>query len=123
MLVILAATLQMVTALTVGLLIGNLVIVAIAGTLFYFMVKALARIQMPERAPTGIAREGSSLSVGEGGIIHWRLAHTATPQWTATADRVWHYTAYSAVNCTVAARVRSSVVLSGSPLGLATKSR
>jgi hypothetical protein len=50
-LVILAATLQMISALTVGLLIGNLAIVAIAGTLFYFMVKALARIQLPERAP------------------------------------------------------------------------
>ena len=50
-LVILAATLQMISALTVGLLIGNLVIVAIAGTLFYFMIKAMARIQLPERAP------------------------------------------------------------------------
>jgi hypothetical protein len=50
-LVILAATLQMISALTVGLLIGNLAVVVIAGTLFYFMVKALARIQLPERAP------------------------------------------------------------------------
>jgi hypothetical protein len=50
-LVILGATLAMIGALTVGLLIGNLVIIAIAGTLFYFMVKAMARIQMPERAP------------------------------------------------------------------------
>ena len=31
--------------------IGNLALIAIAGTLFYFMVKAMARIQMPERAP------------------------------------------------------------------------
>ena len=30
---------------------GNLALIAIAGTLFYFMIKALARIQMPERAP------------------------------------------------------------------------
>ena len=50
-LVILMATLGMAGALTVGLLIGNLVIIAIAGTLFYFMIKAMARIQMPERAP------------------------------------------------------------------------
>jgi hypothetical protein len=50
-LVILGATLAMIGALTVGLLIGNLVIIAIAGTLFYFMIKAMARIQMPERAP------------------------------------------------------------------------
>jgi hypothetical protein len=50
-LVILSATLQMISALTVGLLIGNLVIIGIAGTLFYFMIKALARIQLPERAP------------------------------------------------------------------------
>jgi hypothetical protein len=50
-LVILGATLGTISALTIGLLIGNLVIVAIAGTLFYFMVKALARIQIPERTP------------------------------------------------------------------------
>jgi hypothetical protein len=50
-LVILAAVLGAVSALTVGLLIGNLVIIVIAGTLFYFMVKAMARIQIPERAP------------------------------------------------------------------------
>ncbi len=50
-LVILGATLGAISALTIGLLIGNLAIVAIAGTLFYFMVKALARIQMPERTP------------------------------------------------------------------------
>jgi hypothetical protein len=50
-LVILMATLGMAGALTVGLLVGNLVIIAIAGTLFYFMIKALARIQMPERVP------------------------------------------------------------------------
>jgi len=31
--------------------IGNLVLIGAAGTMFYFMVKALARIQMPERAP------------------------------------------------------------------------
>jgi hypothetical protein len=50
-LVILSATLGAISALTVGLFVGSLVIVAAAGTLFYFMVKAMARIQMPERAP------------------------------------------------------------------------
>jgi hypothetical protein len=50
-LVLLGAVLGTISALTVGLLIGNLVIVAIAGTLFYFMVRAMARIQMPERRP------------------------------------------------------------------------
>ena len=29
--------------------LGNLVLIAIAGTLFVFMIKAMARIQMPER--------------------------------------------------------------------------
>jgi hypothetical protein len=50
-LVILSATLGAISALTVGLFVGSLVIVVIAGVLFYFMVKAMARIQMPERAP------------------------------------------------------------------------
>jgi hypothetical protein len=50
-LVILSAALGAVSALTLGLLIGSLVTIAIAGTVFYFMVKAMARIQMPERAP------------------------------------------------------------------------
>jgi hypothetical protein len=31
--------------------IGNLALIAIAGTLFYLMIKAMARIQMPERTP------------------------------------------------------------------------
>jgi hypothetical protein len=31
--------------------IGNFVLIAVAGTLFYFMIKALARIQMPDRLP------------------------------------------------------------------------
>jgi hypothetical protein len=50
-LVILSATLSTISALTISLVIGNLVIAAIAGTLFYFMIKGMARIQMPERAP------------------------------------------------------------------------
>jgi len=31
--------------------IGNFILIALAGTCFYFMVKALARIQMPDRRP------------------------------------------------------------------------
>jgi len=50
-LVMLSAMLGAISALTVGLFVGSLVIVAAAGVLFYFMVKAMARIQMPERAP------------------------------------------------------------------------
>jgi len=50
-LVMLATTLGTIGALTVGLAIGNFLLLAAAGTLFYFMIKAMARIQMPERAP------------------------------------------------------------------------
>ena len=50
-LLILAAALGLVGAGSVAQLVGNLTLIAIAGTLFYFMIKALARIQMPERAP------------------------------------------------------------------------
>jgi hypothetical protein len=50
-LLILAAALGLVGAGSVAQLGGNLALIAIAGTLFYFMIKALARIQMPERAP------------------------------------------------------------------------
>jgi len=41
-----------ISSLTVSNLLGALVVVAIivpAGTLFWFLVKAMARIQMPER--------------------------------------------------------------------------
>jgi len=51
-LVLLGAVLGAISALTVGLLIGNLVLVVLSATLFYFTVKALARIQMPERRPS-----------------------------------------------------------------------
>ena len=34
--------------------IGTLALLAVAGTLFFFMVKAMARIQMPERAPRDV---------------------------------------------------------------------
>lgn len=50
-LIILAATLAGISSLTVGLVLGNLAIAIAAGVLFWFMVKAMARIQMPERAP------------------------------------------------------------------------
>jgi hypothetical protein len=50
-LLIVAATLGLVGAESAAQLAGNLALIAVAGTLFYFMVKALARIQLPERAP------------------------------------------------------------------------
>ncbi len=50
-LLIVAAALGLVSAGGAGQLAGNLALIAIAGTLFYFMIKAMARIQMPERAP------------------------------------------------------------------------
>jgi len=49
-LLILAAALGLAGAGSAAQLGGNLALIAIAGTLFYFMIKALARIQMPERA-------------------------------------------------------------------------
>ena len=50
-LLILAAALGLVGAGSAAQLGANLALIAIAGTLFYFMIKALARIQMPERKP------------------------------------------------------------------------
>jgi hypothetical protein len=50
-LLIVAAALGLVGAGSAAQLAGNLALIAIAGTLFYFMVKALARIQLPERRP------------------------------------------------------------------------
>lgn len=40
-----------VEATTVGQFAGTLALLAVTGTLFFFMVKAMARIQMPERMP------------------------------------------------------------------------
>jgi len=48
-LLIIAAVLGAVSSSTVGPILGNLALIAIAGTLFYFMIRAMARIQMPER--------------------------------------------------------------------------
>jgi len=38
-------------ASSVAQILGTLALLAVAGTFFYFMVKAMARIQMPTRAP------------------------------------------------------------------------
>lgn len=38
-------------ATSVGQILGTLALLAIAGTFFFFMVKAMARIQMPTRLP------------------------------------------------------------------------
>lgn len=38
-------------ATSVGQIVGTLALLAVAGTFFYFMVKAMARIQMPTRLP------------------------------------------------------------------------
>ena len=48
-LLILAATLGLVIAGGVLQVIGNLALIAVAGTFFYFMIRAMARIQMPSR--------------------------------------------------------------------------
>lgn len=50
-LIMLAAALGLVQVRTVLQAVGTTLILAGAGTLFYFMVKALARIQMPQRLP------------------------------------------------------------------------
>jgi hypothetical protein len=48
-LLLLAASLGLLSAHGVGQVLGNLALIAVAGTLFYFMIKAMARIQMPSR--------------------------------------------------------------------------
>jgi len=48
-LTLIAAALGIVTAENVGAMLVLVAIIAAAGTLFWFMVKAMARIQMPER--------------------------------------------------------------------------
>jgi hypothetical protein len=48
-LLVLAAALGLVSAGGLGPAMGNLALIAIAGTLFYFMIRAMARIQMPSR--------------------------------------------------------------------------
>lgn len=48
---LIAASLGLVQATEWQQAIGNVVLIAAAGTMFFFMVKALARIQMPQRLP------------------------------------------------------------------------
>jgi hypothetical protein len=48
-LTLIASSLGLVTAENVGAMLVLLTIIVAAGTLFWFMVKAMARIQMPER--------------------------------------------------------------------------
>jgi preprotein translocase subunit YajC len=48
-LVIIASALNLISALSLFLAIGSLIIMVGAGALFYFMIKAWARIQMPTR--------------------------------------------------------------------------
>jgi uncharacterized membrane protein YdbT with pleckstrin-like domain len=50
---IIATALGLVAATSWRQVVGNIVILAVAGTLFFRMVKAMARIQMPERRPPG----------------------------------------------------------------------
>ena len=50
-LIILSATLGLITVETVLQAVGTTLILALAGVMFYFMVKAMARVQMPERQP------------------------------------------------------------------------
>ncbi len=50
-LTMLSATLGLIQVETILEAVGTVLVLAIAGTLFYFMIKAMARIQMPERTP------------------------------------------------------------------------
>jgi peptidoglycan/LPS O-acetylase OafA/YrhL len=50
-LLIVAGVLGAVSATSARSIVGTLVLIAVAGTLFYFMIGAMARIQMPERKP------------------------------------------------------------------------
>jgi hypothetical protein len=48
---LLAATLGLIQVEAWPQAVGTVLVIAAAGTLFYFMIKAMARIQMPERRP------------------------------------------------------------------------
>jgi threonine/homoserine/homoserine lactone efflux protein len=50
-LIMLAAALGLVQVTNVGQAVATTLVLVGSGVLFYFMVKALARIQMPERRP------------------------------------------------------------------------
>jgi hypothetical protein len=51
LILILATALGLVQAVNAAQVAGNFLVLTISGTLFYFMIKALARIQMPSSAP------------------------------------------------------------------------
>jgi hypothetical protein len=51
LIILIAATLGLLAAQTAVQAIGTALLIAVVGTLFWFMVKALARIQMPDRLP------------------------------------------------------------------------
>jgi ABC-type multidrug transport system fused ATPase/permease subunit len=48
---LISASLGLVQATAITQAIGNVALLAVAGAMFYFMIKALARIQMPDRLP------------------------------------------------------------------------
>jgi hypothetical protein len=50
-LTLLSATLGLIQVQSVLEAVGTSLVLVVAGALFYFMIKAMARIQMPERAP------------------------------------------------------------------------
>ncbi|MGH2987458.1 MAG: hypothetical protein ACRDLO_12330, partial [Solirubrobacterales bacterium] len=52
-LVLIAASLGLVQATEWPQAVGTTALIAGAGALFYFMIKAMARIQMPQRRPSG----------------------------------------------------------------------
>ena len=65
-LLLLGASLGLLSADGVAPVIGNVVLIAVAGTLFYFMIKAMARIQMPtrERECEALAPWSSQAAIG-----------------------------------------------------------
>lgn len=52
LLLMLATAMGLVIANSALQVIGNLLVLSVSGTLFWFMVKGMARIQMPERRPS-----------------------------------------------------------------------
>jgi hypothetical protein len=50
--ILVAASLGLVQATSWTLALGTLALIVAAGAMFYFMIKAMARIQMPERRPS-----------------------------------------------------------------------
>jgi hypothetical protein len=50
---LIAAFFGLIKATSAVQVVGNVVLISVAGALFYFMVKAMARLQMPERRTPG----------------------------------------------------------------------